>query len=80
MPKLLKDMRELITKPSQSSITSGDVVSVSGNTIVVRTIRGLQECKALTPTQFEAGDRVRISNGIVVAKLVPTTSIPMYTV
>lgn len=80
MPKLLNDMRELMNKPLQLPVTVGNVVRVSESTVVVRTVKGLQECKALTPSQFEVGDRVRISNGIVVSKLVPMSSLPTYPV
>lgn len=79
MPKLLDDMRSLLTIPATAPKV-GEVVEAKENSVVVKTISGLREYRVLSPFQFKEGDRVKLNGDIAVAKVTSAGGLPHFQV
>jgi len=76
MSKVLHDLRSLLN-PGLSS-TSGKVVSISGDTATVSTIKGMLKCSINIISTLGEGDEVHVENNVIVGKLRPESSLKRY--
>jgi hypothetical protein len=70
-------LKQLIAGGRPSNLT-GTVLTVDGQTLKVRTARGIIDGRSVDATTYRAGDEVLMRDSIVQGKVKPAASVPVY--
>jgi hypothetical protein len=71
---------QAILKGRPSAADTGVVVSVTADSVIVKTRGGLRTVKAVGATTYRAGDSVRLQDNVLLGKTAQTDSLPVFRV
>jgi hypothetical protein len=75
----LHELQSLL-KGRPSVTDTGVVVSVTGDSVIVKTRGGLRTVKSVGATTYRAGDAVRLQDSVLLGKTAQTDSLPVFRV
>lgn len=67
-----------ILRKRSSTPTTGVVKAVNSSTVVVSTSKGPIEAATAGPVTYRKGDRVRLSDGVVIGRVSNSLGLPVY--